>query len=88
MPVASPDVLQASQSGALSLLRAIEARADQFPRCQSSLEPVGMGTERIEEAVRRMFPQARVGRVDGETIRRPADARAFIRLFHAGSSIS
>lgn len=55
------------------------------PRCQSlKLEPVGSGTERIEEAVRRMFPQARVGRVDGETIRRPADARAFSRLLAAG----
>lgn len=55
------------------------------PRCQSlKLEPVGSGTERIEEAVRRIFTQARVGRVDGETIRRPADARAFSRLLAAG----
>jgi primosomal protein N' (replication factor Y) len=54
-------------------------------QCQSlKLEPVGSGTERIEEAVRRMFPQARVGRVDGETIRRPADARACNRLLAAG----
>ncbi len=58
---------------------------EQCPRCQSfKLEPVGSGTERIEESVRRIFPQARVGRVDGETIRRPADARAFSRLFAAG----
>ncbi|MCS6294650.1 MAG: primosomal protein N' [Nitrospira sp.] len=55
------------------------------PRCQSlKLEPVGSGTERVEEAVRRMFPQARVARVDGETIRRPVDARAFNRLLAAG----
>ncbi|HNK77544.1 MAG TPA: primosomal protein N' [Nitrospira sp.] len=54
-------------------------------RCQSlKLEPVGSGTERVEEAVRRLFPQARVGRVDGETIRRPADARALNRLLAAG----
>jgi primosomal protein N' (replication factor Y) len=58
---------------------------DRCEKCQSlKLEPVGSGTERIEEAVRRMFPQARVGRVDGETIRRPADARAFHRLLAAG----
>ena len=58
---------------------------EQCPRCQSlKLEPVGAGTERIEEAVRRMFPMARVGRVDGETIRRPADARAVSRLVDAG----
>ena len=58
---------------------------EQCPRCQSlKLEPVGAGTERIEEAVRRMFPMARVGRVDGETIRRPGDARAVSRLMDAG----
>ncbi|HQX21883.1 MAG TPA: primosomal protein N' [Nitrospira sp.] len=58
---------------------------DHCTRCQSlKLEPVGSGTERIEEAVRRKFPLARVGRVDGETIRRPADARAFSRLLAAG----
>lgn len=33
-----------------------------------------------------MFPLARVGRVDGETIRRPADARAFTRLLAAGET--
>lgn len=58
---------------------------DHCGKCRSlKLEPVGSGTERIEEAVRRMFPQAHVGRVDGETIRRPADARAFNRLLAAG----
>ncbi len=57
---------------------------DHCHQCQSlKLEPVGSGTERIEEAVRRKFPQARVGRVDGETIGRPADARAFNRLLAA-----
>ncbi|MBS0170581.1 MAG: primosomal protein N' [Nitrospira sp.] len=58
---------------------------DHCARCQSlKLEPVGSGTERIEEAVRRLFPLARVGRVDGETIRRAEDARAFGRLLDAG----
>ena len=33
------------------------SRADQCPGCQSSLEPVGLGTERIEEAVRQIFPR-------------------------------
>ncbi|HVG02721.1 MAG TPA: primosomal protein N', partial [Nitrospira sp.] len=54
-------------------------------QCQSlKLEPVGSGTERLEETVRRIFPRARVARVDGETIRRPSDARAFHRLLAAG----
>jgi primosomal protein N' (replication factor Y) len=58
---------------------------DHCMECRSlKLEPVGSGTERLEETVRRMFPQARVARVDGETIRRPSDARAFHRLLTAG----
>ena len=58
---------------------------DHCIECRSlKLEPVGSGTERLEETIRRMFPQARVARVDGETIRRPSDARAFHRLLRAG----
>ena len=40
----------------------------------SRLQPIGEGTERIEEEVSRRFPSARVLRVDGETMRRPAQA--------------
>ena len=40
----------------------------------SRLQPIGEGTERIEEEVRRRFPSARVLRVDGETMRRPTQA--------------
>lgn len=62
-----------------------KAVPDHCSQCRShKLEPVGSGTERLEEAVRRMFPQARVGRVDSETIRRRSDARAFQRLLAAG----
>ncbi|WHZ23703.1 MAG: Helicase PriA essential for oriC/DnaA-independent DNA replication [Nitrospira sp.] len=58
---------------------------DHCLQCHSlKLEPVGAGTERIEESVRRMFPQARIGRADGETIRRSADAQAFLHLLAAG----
>lgn len=38
------------------------------------LQPVGEGTERVEEEVKRRFPDARVLRVDGETMRRPKEA--------------
>jgi len=38
------------------------------------LQPVGEGTERVEEEVKRRFPSARVLRVDGETLRRPKEA--------------
>jgi primosomal protein N' (replication factor Y) (superfamily II helicase) len=40
----------------------------------SRLQPVGEGTERVEEEVRRRFPSARVLRVDGETMRRQTQA--------------
>jgi primosomal protein N' (replication factor Y) (superfamily II helicase) len=40
------------------------------------LQPIGEGTERVEEEVKRRFPSARVLRVDGETMRRPKEALA------------
>ena len=38
------------------------------------LQPVGEGTERLEEEVRRRFPLARVLRVDGEALRKSKEA--------------
>jgi len=38
------------------------------------LHPVGEGTERVEEEVKRRFPSARVLRVDGDTLRSPKAA--------------
>jgi primosomal protein N' (replication factor Y) (superfamily II helicase) len=40
------------------------------------MQPVGEGTERLEEEVKRRFPSARVLRVDGETLRSPKEAIA------------
>ncbi|HWC50081.1 MAG TPA: primosomal protein N' [Nitrospira sp.] len=42
----------------------------------AKLEPIGEGTERVEEEVKRRFPSAQVLRVDGETMRRPKEAVA------------
>jgi primosomal protein N' (replication factor Y) len=39
------------------------------------LNPVGEGTERVELEARRLFPQARIARLDGDTLRRPSQAR-------------
>lgn len=48
---------------------------DLCPSCTGSrLQVIGEGTERVEEQVRRTFPQATVLRVDGETMRRPKPA--------------
>ena len=43
---------------------------DTCPTCRSSrVEPVGSGTERLEEELRRLFPDARIGRLDRDTAR-------------------
>ncbi len=41
-----------------------------------NLQLIGEGTERVEAEVARRFPQAKVLRADGETMRRPAQAQA------------
>ena len=38
------------------------------------MQLIGEGTERVEEDVKRLFPQAAVIRLDGDTMRRPAQA--------------
>ena len=46
---------------------------DTCPTCQASrLSPVGGGTERVEVEARRLFPNAKIARLDGDTLRRSA----------------
>lgn len=53
--------------------------------CQSTrLEPVGAGTERLEEQVKRLFPSARVARLDRDSARTAARAAAIRTLFGLG----
>jgi primosomal protein N' (replication factor Y) len=53
--------------------------------CQSTrLEPVGAGTERLEEQVKRLFPTARVARLDRDSARTAARVGAMRRLFALG----
>jgi primosomal protein N' (replication factor Y) len=48
---------------------------DTCPACRSArMEPVGTGTERLEEELRRLFPTARIGRLDRDTARTPEQA--------------
>jgi primosomal protein N' (replication factor Y) len=62
---------------------ALDAIPDLCPACGGPrLQPIGEGTERLEEDVKRQFPLARVLRVDGETMRRAKDAAVMTNRIH------
>lgn len=48
------------------------------------LEQIGVGTERVEAAIREAFPDARVARVDRDTVRRRGAITALLARFAAG----
>jgi primosomal protein N' (replication factor Y) len=48
------------------------------------LELLGFGTERIEQEIRTLLPEARVGRVDRDTVRRRGAISALLSGFAAG----
>ncbi len=56
-------------------------------KCPSCSEPglkfTGFGTERVEAVVREVFPQARIARVDTDTIQRKNQLRDLLREFRA-----
>jgi primosomal protein N' (replication factor Y) len=53
---------------------------DTCPACRSArIEPVGTGTERLEAELRKLFPDARIGRLDRETARTAGQAAALRR---------
>ncbi|HEX3204193.1 MAG TPA: primosomal protein N', partial [Nitrospiraceae bacterium] len=58
---------------------------DTCPRCHApKLEPRGIGTEAVEERVRRLVPRARIGRIDRDTCRIPKHATELRRRFIDG----
>ncbi len=49
---------------------------DSCPNCRAARwSPLGEGTERAEAEARRLFPEARVARIDGDQLRQAAKAR-------------
>lgn len=63
----------------------VMALPETCPACAApTLEPVGSGTERLEEDVRRAFPNARIARFDRDVIRRASQGRALKALLWAG----
>jgi primosomal protein N' (replication factor Y) len=58
---------------------------DICPACHAvGLEPLGAGTERVEECLRGHFPSIRVARMDGDSIRKPAQLQAVLTLARSG----
>jgi len=51
----------------------------------SRMQVIGEGTERVEEDAKRLFPQAVVLRLDGDTMQRPAQAAALWRKIEQGT---
>jgi primosomal protein N' (replication factor Y) len=55
------------------------------PECSNpALGPIGSGTERIEQALRRLLPQARVARMDRDTTGRRGSHEEIIRRWQKG----
>lgn len=52
----------------------------QCPQCQSpQLNPVGLGTERLEEALNELFPNKTVARIDRDSTRRKDSMQHFVQ---------
>ncbi len=61
------------------------ALPDTCPACTAPrLEPVGAGTERLEEELGRLFPTARIARFDRDTVRRSSQSSALRRRLWTG----
>ena len=59
------------------------------PRCEACGEPelraVGLGTQRVVDALRRVFPAARVARMDRDTTRRKGTLESLLDAVHRGA---
>ena len=57
------------------------------PACASAnLHGIGAGTERVETALQRLFPQARIERIDRDSTRRKGSLEAKLKRVHDGEA--
>lgn len=55
------------------------------PQCGNlDIAPLGRGTQRIEETLAQIFPQARIARIDADSTRHKGSAQALLAQVHAG----
>lgn len=52
---------------------------EQCPKCPGELKPLGLGTEQVEEDVKRLFPEARVARADRDEIQSREDFEELVK---------
>ncbi len=63
----------------------VEQLPDKCEKCGSAeILLKGTGTEKIEEEIMRLFPEARVRRMDADTVRRKDAHRKILKSFHEG----
>ena len=59
--------------------------AQTLPKCNSEhIFFLGTGSEKVEERLHAAFPQARIGRLDRDTVRNRHDLERVLNQFHAG----
>ena len=59
----------------------------QCPQCRAAdLSPMGFGTERVEERIAELFPEARVARLDRDTSTSESAYNRIIRSFESGET--
>ena len=64
-----------------------EPLAEHCPQCATGQpKPLGEGTERIETAIARCFPSARIERIDRDTTRRKGSLEEKLARVHAGEA--
>lgn len=57
------------------------------PECKSKeLHPVGQGTERVEQALQRNFPDIEIARIDRDSTRRKGSMEAMLERIHDGQT--
>jgi primosomal protein N' (replication factor Y) len=55
------------------------------PKCRNpAIRYAGLGTERVEDTLTKLFPQARVKRMDSDTLKRKEDYRRILGEFRTG----
>lgn len=64
-----------------------ESVPTQCPHCRvTALTPMGFGTEKVEEEIARIFPQARVARLDRDSVTSERAFRQIVETFALGAS--